>query len=281
MIVLGWHSAGSLRSGRVIAGTACGWLACVLVAHAWDDVDGPAPGAPESIGSYAAGCLIGGERLAPDGPGYQAIRLERNRHYGHPELVRFIEGLAERAEAARLGLLPVGDLSQPQGGPMPSDHASHQVGLDVDIFFRLDLPRLAQDERGEDLELPSLVDYERRRLNERFGDAHVELLRLAASDPDVARVFVSPLIKQAMCERQWQDRGFLRTLRPWYGHDDHLHVRLNCRPASPDCVPQAAPPPGDGCGAELDSWLESRVVPTSASGPRRAPALPMRCDRLR
>ena len=266
---------------RSSVATAVLWLACALHAHAWDDVDGPAAGAPEAIGSYAAGCIAGAERLPADGPGYQAVRLERNRHYGHPELVEFIAALAAQADASGLGLLPIGDLSQPRGGPMPSGHASHQVGLDVDIFYRLDLPRLPEAERGEDLELPSLVDYERRALNERFGEHQVELLRLAASDPDVARIFVSPLIKQAMCKRTWPDRSFLRKLRPWYGHDDHLHVRLDCPPESPDCVPQPAPPAGDGCGAELDSWLDTGLIPTPSSSRRRAPVLPMRCDALR
>lgn len=246
----------------------------------WGDVDGPAAGDPESIGRYAAGCVIGAARLPPDGPGFQAVHIERDRHYGHPDLVRFVESLAERAEDAGLGLLPVGDMSQPRGGPMIEAHASHQVGLDVDIYFRLDLPRLPLAER-EDLELPSLVDGQRRALDDRFGERQVELLRLAASDPDVARIFVNPLIKRAMCERPWPDRGFLRRLRPWFGHGDHMHVRLDCRASSGDCVAQADPPPGDGCGPELTSWLERGPLPSRAPGQRTTPALPMRCDALR
>lgn len=266
---------------RLALAGACIGVVCIQPAQAWDDVDGPAVGAPEAIGGYAAGCLVGAEHLPPEGRGYQAVRPERNRHYGHPELVGFIERLAERAEAAGLGLLPVGDMSQPRGGPMSSDHASHQVGLDVDIFFRLDLPRLPREARGEDLDLPSFVDYEQRRLDGRFGPAQIELLRLAAGDPGVERVFVSPLIKRALCEREWEDRSFLRRLRPWYGHDDHLHVRLACPSGSTDCAPQAPPPPGDGCGAELASWLESRLVPAPDGAARRAPVLPARCEALR
>ncbi|HEX9875289.1 MAG TPA: penicillin-insensitive murein endopeptidase [Gammaproteobacteria bacterium] len=282
MILLNRHQASLPRAGlRLVLGTASLWLACTLHSHAWDNVDGPAAGEPEAIGRYAAGCVIGAARLPPDGRGYQAIRLERNRHYGHPELVRFVESLAQQTDAAGLGLLPVGDMSQPRGGPMIDDHASHQAGLDVDIFFRLDLPRLPQGERGEALELPGLVNHEQRQLDPRFGDAHVELLRLAASEPNVARIFVNPLIKQAMCERQWQDRGFLRRLRPWFGHADHMHVRLNCPPASADCISQAEPSPGDGCGAELVSWLEGGRIPSRAPGERLPPDLPMRCETLR
>jgi penicillin-insensitive murein endopeptidase len=238
-------------------------------------------GEPEAIGSYAAGCLIGAVRLPDDGAGFLTVRPERNRHYGHPGLIRFIETLARQTDSAGLGLLPIGDMSQPRGGPISRDHASHQVGLDVDIFFRLDLPHLPHAERGEDLELPSLVDYETRQLNERFDAAHLQLLRHAASEPNVERIFVSPLIKRAMCEQPLQDRRFLRKLRPWYGHDDHMHVRLACPPASADCVAQAPPPPGDGCGAELDSWLENSLIPSTGGATRRAPNLPMRCDALR
>jgi len=272
---------GKLRARQRLALTAaCLASGPILFAQTWDDV-GPATGDPEAIGSYAAGCVIGAERLPPDGPGYQAVRPDRNRHYGHRNLVDYIERLAEQTQTAGLGLLPIGDMSQPRGGPMTSDHASHQVGLDVDIFFRLDLPRLPPDERGEDLELPSLVDYDGRRLDERFGEDQIELIRLAANDAGVERIFVSPLIKQAVCAREWPDRSFLRTIRPWYGHDDHLHVRLACPPESSDCIPQAAPPPGDGCGAELASWLETGLIPTPASGARRTPVLPTRCEALR
>ncbi len=270
-----------LRSGlRFVPGTVCLWLAYMLQGYAWDDVDGPAVGEPESIGRYAAGCVIGAARLPPDGAGYQAIGLERDRHYGHPELVRFVESLAQQAEDAGTGLLPVGDMSQPRGGPMIEAHASHQVGLDVDIYFRLDLPRLPREER-EELALPSMVDRDQPQLDERFGEAQVELLRLAASNPDVARIFVNALIKQAMCEQQWQDRSFLRRLRPWFGHEDHMHVRLDCPPASTDCIAQPEPLPGDGCGSELASWLERGRLPSRAPGVRQAPVLPMRCEALR
>lgn len=263
-----------------IAATACLWLAFSVQAQTWSDVDGPAAGQSESIGRYTAGCVIGAAQLPADGPGYQAIRLERNRHYGHPELVSFIESLAEQTEAAGVGLLPVGDMSQPQGGPMIDAHASHQAGLDVDVFFRLDLPRLPQEER-EDLDLPSLVDQEQGQLDPRFGEGHFEMLRLAASDPNVARIFISPFIKQAMCEREWEDRSFLRTLRPWFGHEDHMHVRLGCPADSAQCTGQAAPPPGEGCGAELAAWFERGPLPSRPPGVRQEPNLPMRCDALR
>ena len=260
---------------------AVSWFAlvCAFPCLAWDQFDSPAAGAPESIGGYAAGCVLGAERLALDGPGYQAVRVSRNRHYGHPELVGFVEDLAGQAADAGLGLLPVGDMSQPRGGPMIQAHASHQLGLDVDIYFRLDLPPMAAAQR-EELDLYSFVDNERLRVAESFGDDHLALVRLAASDARVARIFVHPAIKRAMCERDWPDRTFLRTVRPWFGHEDHMHVRLHCPPNSTDCVAQAPPAPGDGCGAELEGWFDDGPIPGRPPGTRRLPQLPPRCEAL-
>jgi penicillin-insensitive murein endopeptidase len=268
------------RCAAILVATCAAWLVvCALPARAWDDVSGPALGSPEAIGRYAAGCLVGAERLPIDGSGYQAVNVARNRHYGHPVLVDFIAALARRTADAGIGLLPVGDLSQPRGGPMIHAHASHQLGLDVDIYFRLDLERLPADER-DDLDLYSVVDGERLEVNERFREGHATMLRIAASDPRVARIFVNPAIKQALCERDWPDRSFLRTLRPWYGHDDHMHVRLHCPPGSADCFAQPAPSPGDGCGAEVAGWLDDGPIPRRPPGERRMPTLSPRCDAL-
>src|SRR4051812_2998488 len=64
------------------------------------------------------------------------------RHYGHPDLIGFVGDLGRAAAAARLGTVAVGDMAQPRGGPMSSGHVSHQGGLDVDVWFRLDVPPL-------------------------------------------------------------------------------------------------------------------------------------------
>ena len=87
------------------------------------------------IGSYAKGCLAGGTALPIDGPAWQAMRLSRNRVWGHPELIAFIERLAIGARADGWPGLLVGDMAQPRGGPMRTGHASHQIGLDVDLWL--------------------------------------------------------------------------------------------------------------------------------------------------
>jgi penicillin-insensitive murein endopeptidase len=103
------------------------------------------------VGFYASGCLAGAVALPIDGEAWQVMRLSRNRNWGHPELIHFLKGLGTKVAKAGIwrGLL-VGDMSQPRGGPMISGHASHQVGLDADIWLTPMPPRkLTRVEREE------------------------------------------------------------------------------------------------------------------------------------
>ena len=43
--------------------------------------------------------------------------------------------LAESGKRVGWNGLLIGDMSQPRGGPMLNGHSSHQIGLDVDIWF--------------------------------------------------------------------------------------------------------------------------------------------------
>ena len=95
----------------------------------------PLPGPPQSIGSYADGCLAGAIALPITGSSWQVMRVSRNRYWGHPSLVAFIERLAEGGKRLGWNGLLIGDMSQPRGGPMLNGHSSHQIGLDVDIWF--------------------------------------------------------------------------------------------------------------------------------------------------
>src|ERR1700730_13809348 len=75
------------------------------------------------------------------------------------------------------GLL-VGDMSQPRGGPLLSEHTSHQIGLDVDIWFA-PMPDHAQsrEERefgpGTDVVAPDLRDVDPKLWTHR----HTALIR--------------------------------------------------------------------------------------------------------
>jgi penicillin-insensitive murein DD-endopeptidase len=249
-------------------------------ADEWGAVLAPTRGPARVIGGPANGCLAGAARLPPDGVGYQAIRLSRHRNYGHPETVAFVARLGKAAAAAGLAPFYVGDMAQPRGGPMTSGHAAHENGIDVDIWFTLDPKPALPPEAREEVELPSMVlpdqsDVDRNR----FGERQVRLLRLAASDARVERIFVHPAIKRALCQDIGgaKDKGtdWLHKIRPWYGHDEHFHVRLACPTGSPDCVGQAPVPEGDGCDATLDWWFSHPPVPPKPAPPR--PPLPAAC----
>lgn len=247
---------------------------------AWAAVSGPSLGAPQSIGGYAAGCIAGARPLAGEGTGYQVIRLSRQRNFGHPMLVETLRDFGRKVAAAGLGTALIGDMGQARGGPMPMGHASHQTGLDADIWLRLDLPPMGRGAR-ERLDEVKYVDYDRMRVDADWSDRQARLVQIAASDPRVARIFVNPAIKLAMCERAWPDRGFLNKLRPWHGHDGHMHIRLNCPPGSPQCEEQKAQPEGDGCGEELASWLDRAAPaierPPGVQPPPRTANVPAAC----
>ena len=274
-----------LLAGAILAATlaAVGQPAAAQE-RGWGDFRTPAAGTPQAIGSYANGCLAGGAALPPEGEGYQHIRLSRHRSFGHPVLIAFVQDFGRRVAAAGLGTAIIGDLTQPRGGPMTYGHASHETGLDVDVWLRLDLPPLPRAAR-EVLEEVKMVNDDTWRVSPAvWTDGQAELIRIAAEDPRVARIFVNPAIKLELCRRDWPDRAWLRVVRPWRGHDGHFHVRLHCPADSPACQPQAPPGPGDGCGAELMSWFpdpaqQVRPAVIRPPGPRPAPPLlPAACQ---
>ena len=256
-------------------------------ADAWGHVLAPTAGPARVIGGPANGCISGASRLPPDGVGYEAIRLSRHRNFGHPETVAFVQRLGKAAVTAGLAPFYVGDMAQPRGGPMTSGHAAHENGVDVDIWFNLEpKPALAAAAR-EDVDLPSMVLPDRSDIDrERFGKKQVDLLRLAASDGHVDRIFVHPTIKRALCQgfggARDGDATWLHKIRPWFGHDEHFHVRLACPAGSPECVGQAPVPPGDGCDASLDWWFARppEVLPLPAVPKPPRPPLPKACTAL-
>lgn len=265
----------------MVAAMAMAASACAEAGSAadpWAAVRLPASGGTQSLGTPAAGCISGAVALPLSGDGYQVLRPQRNRFWAHPRTVHFIQELGHSAAAGGFGPLLVGDMSQPRGGPMAFGHGSHQNGLDVDIWFRL--PRKPLD--GDDLQQPEPVSMVKgTRVNpETWTDTHYKLLKLAASAPDVERIFVNPPIKAEACRRAGADRAWLAKLRPWWGHDEHFHVRLSCTPGDIGCVPQASVPEGDGCGGELASWNAKPVLlPAEAKDKpnHRNPVLPAAC----
>ncbi len=224
----------------------------------------PSLGKAMAIGYYPRGCLQGGIELPPDGPNWEVMRLSRNRNWGHPELIHFLKKFAPLAAKATgwHGVL-IGDMAQPRGGPLPYGHASHQIGLDVDIWFMPKPDRTLSNEEREKISAINLVADDWKHVNPKtWTPADAAFIRTAAEQPEVERVLVNAAIKKKLCEMQgdkhpsWMDK-----VRPWYGHHDHIHVRLKCPADSPNCRHQS-PVPGDAaCGEQdLAFWFSDKVL---------------------
>lgn len=236
--------------------------------------DLPSDQRAEPIGSYARGCLAGAVQLPESGPAWQAMRLSRNRHWGHPSLVSFIDRLSQSATDIGLNGIYVGDMSQPRGGPMLTGHASHQIGLDVDIWLlapeRLDLSA----RQRENISSINVRSADQRSVNSNWTPEHMALLRAAAKDPAVARIFVAGAIKAQMCaDAPRGDRRWLRKIRPWWGHNTHFHVRLNCPRGVQNCTEQDAIPRGDGCES-AQWWVTDALAPPPPPDPNAPPPTP-------
>jgi len=215
--------------------------------------------------------------LPETGPSWQAMRLSRNRNWGHVETINYVIWLS--GEAQRIGWrgLYIGDISQPRGGPMTSGHASHQIGLDADIWMlpprRLNLGRAER----ENLSSISVRTEDQRTINANWTAQHHALLKIAASDPRVDRIFVAAAVKIEMCRTATRsDRDWLQRIRPITGHNYHFHVRLKCPAGSRECVTQTPNVAdlsngGDGCDETLNWWVTDFLNPPPRD-PNAAPA---------
>jgi penicillin-insensitive murein endopeptidase len=242
-----------------------------------------APGPPEAIGAYERGCLEGAVMLPADGPNWQVMRPSRNRAWGHPVLIQLIGRLAEKLPAAGWPGLLVGDIAQPRGGPMLTGHGSHQIGLDADIWLTpMPQRRLSLAERDE-MRATNVVAADGDDIDEAtWTPQHRRMLEAFAREPGVARIFVNPAIKRALCREAGPDRDWLTKIRAWWGHNYHFHIRLSCPYGQSGCRNQALPPPGDGCGKELDWWFTPEAHrPSGGPGkPLLMSDLPAACARL-
>jgi penicillin-insensitive murein endopeptidase len=216
---------------------------------------------PEPIGFYSKGCLAGGEELPINGAYWQVMRLSRHRNWGHPQLVAFLQHFsATAAQASGWPGILVGDMSQPRGGPMLTGHASHQIGLDADIWLTPMPPReLSRGEREEMSATDMVRDDQLDVIPDRWTAGHLAVVRAAAQDPAVQRIFVNAAIKRAMC-REAQGESWMRKVRPYYGHNYHFHIRLFCPRGAESCKDQDPTPQGDGCDSSLAWWFTDEAL---------------------
>ncbi len=237
----------------------------------------------ESIGSYTAGCIRNAPPLPASGEGFQVIRLNRGRYYANPVTIEYITSLAKSVNENLGGILLIGDVAQRTGGPMYDEHGSHQTGLDADILFwqhPIALKRQLTITERMHIFPQSVLNYEQTGIDEFKWDVRIdEILKTAASDKRVDRIFVNPFIKRRLCQTHTGEK-WLGKVRPWYGHDGHFHVRLKCPPGDAQCETQE---PlnifDDGCGNDLDGWFraDGRIKSQPRSGKTSRAILPDEC----
>ena len=235
------------------------------------------------IGFYSHGCVAGARALPVNGATWQVMRLSRNRYWAHPDMVALVERLSAKVhrDAGWPGIL-VGDMSQPRGGPMFTGHASHQVGLDADIWLTpMPNRRLSREER-EEMSAVMMVRDDRLDVDPKvWTPGHLTLIRDAAQEPSVQRIFVNAAIKKALCREAQGDRGWLAKIRPMYGHDYHFHIRIKCPPGSTECESQPEPSDGEGCSAaDLAYWFKDEVIHPKPPAEPEKPKPPMTMAQL-
>ena len=273
------QSCPSAMVASICLGLSLGLTSLSISANEWSSVQGPSSGPPRSVGETNSGCIGGAQTLPLEGKGYQVMHIERDRYYGHPDLIRALKLLGQKADQHDLGIVQIGDLGQPRGGPLPFGHRSHQSGLDVDIWFNLN-PRILAGANAthSNISAPSMLNDSKTGLDrDHWTSGQAKLLELAANLPGVDRIFVNPYIKKELCDTVEGNRAWLRVVRPWYNHDDHLHMRLACPIGSTSCREQDPVPVGEGCDSSLDWWFHHDTTPTPKPHAAPKPQLPDEC----
>ncbi len=232
----------------------------------------PSQQAPMPIGTYARGCGAGLVELAETGPSWQVMRLSRHRNFGQPVLVEYLQDLSRSAQKIGWAGLYIGDMGQPRGGPMTSGHASHQIGLDADIWM---LPpkrlNLTVKERESISSIP-MRSADQMSVTANWTKRHRALLKAAASDPRVDRIFIAAAVKIEMCKTATAaDASWLQKIRPEAGHETHIHVRLKCPKGARLCQSQKPTVAelskgGSGCDETLMWWVSDDYL-----HPKKAP----------
>ena len=237
-----------------------------------------------SIGFYARGCLAGAKALPVDGETWRVMRLSRNRFWGHPAMIAFLERFSQGGGETDMAGILVGDISQPRGGPMMTGHASHQIGLDADVWLT---PMPDEPLTREDREQMSAVDMVRPDGLSvdpaHWSERQAGVIQAAAEEPEVERIFVNAAIKKALCEKH-AGEAWMNKVRAYWGHNYHFHIRIRCPEGENECQPQEPVPPGDGCDKSLNWWFTDEALHPKIEGKPKPPipmsALPPECRQV-
>jgi len=189
-------------------------------------------------------------------------------------MIAFLERFSRKAaeEGVWPGIL-VGDISQPRGGPMLTGHASHQVGLDADIWLTPMPADLSATDREEMSAVNMVTDDGLSVDKSVWSERQAGVIKAAAQEPEVDRIFVNAAIKKALCEKH-KGEPWMTKVRAYWGHNYHFHVRIACPAGETTCQPQEPPPSGDGCDKSLAWWFTDAALHPKLD-PNAKPKLPI------
>ena len=195
------------------------------------------------------------------------MRPSRNRNWGHPDVISYIIDLSESAKKVGWKGLYIGDIAAPRGGPMPYGHQSHQTGLDVDIWLTPPKSLTLTKKERDNIKALSVRKKNLKEVNKNWTLVHAKILREAALDNRVDRIFINAPAKIWMCENIQGSKKWLQKIRPIWGHHSHFHVRLKCPQDSTECITQR-PTVSEisksltGCDETLYWWVTKALEPT-------------------
>jgi penicillin-insensitive murein endopeptidase len=92
-----------------------------------------------------------------------------------------------------------------------------------------------------------------------WSEKQAGVIKAAAEEPEVERIFVNAAIKKALCETH-KGEPWMTKVEAYWGHNYHFHVRIACPAGETTCQPQAPVPPGDGCGKSLAWWFTDEAL---------------------
>jgi len=94
---------------------------------------------------------------------------------------------------------------------------------------------------------------------------HFAVIKAAASDPLVQRIFVNPAIKKALCREAGSDRAWLEKVRPWWGHDYHFTSACAAQATAPNASRSHRQAEVMAAARSSNSWFTEAVLHTKAA----------------
>jgi penicillin-insensitive murein DD-endopeptidase len=211
----------------------------------------PTPLAPQlhgSVGLPHHGVQTGAVELPRRGEGFERFRPYGKAYWAQPELIAaLVEASAEMEEQMPGGAaLVLGDLSARHGGRIPR-HNSHRSGRDVDLLW------FVTDLDGAPRRSPGFIRMGPDGLAQHWGSNEyyrldierqwrVIKLLLESKEIDVQWMFCSRPVEALLIdyarargepdEVVWRAETVLLQPADSLPHDDHIHLRISCTPAT-------------------------------------------------